>query len=70
MGKEIYLNFAGKFKQNGLEVGDAEILFWSLIYVNHNPVFKLWKVIVWPLKCILEFYAIFLWGKWWWIPVW
>jgi len=27
MGKEIYLNFAGKFKQNGLEVGDAEILF-------------------------------------------
>jgi hypothetical protein len=41
MSYEICLNLARKSGQNGYEVEDDEILFWSLIYKNYSLVSKL-----------------------------
>ena len=60
MGKEIHFYLAGKSGQNGLEVEDDQILFWSLIYENFSLVPKLWKNYNLTPKCILRFWTVLL----------
>jgi hypothetical protein len=43
MGKEFHFILAGKSEQNGLQVEDDQIFFWSLIYENYSLIPKLWK---------------------------